>query len=305
MSVYAPIIVFCYKRPHHLRKTLNGLMACTEFAESPIIVFCDGPRSESDRQAVAETRNVVREMLHDKAEVHFSDVNRGLAKSIIAGVSDVIARFGRAIIVEDDLFVSPHFLRYMNDGLETYKDDEKVASIHGYLYPVTDPVPETFFMLGANCWGWATWARAWQFFEESGTVLADELKRRGLVHRFNLDGSYPYYRMLLGQISGRNNSWAIRWHAATYLAGMLTLYPGRTLVENIGMDGSGENCNQSIPALPLSQTPVPVERIELIEDATGRAAVIKYMRYLRWHLWRGRARRILPLLYKHTIGRRV
>ena len=297
MSGLAPVVIFCYRRPNHLRRTIEGLMGCEGFEQSPIIVYCDGAKSEQDRSAVLATREVAKSILGDRAEYYFCDTNQGLARSIIAGVGDVVGRYGRVIVVEDDLLVSPFFLRYMNEGLSLYENDAKVASIHAYLYPTQDPMPETFFLLGSNCWGWATWARAWAIFNANGAELANALKQQQIVRKFNLDGSYPYFQMLLGQIAGKNNSWAVRWHASAYLAGMLTLYPGRTLVENIGMDGSGEHCRQSIPTLPLTATPILVERIPVEEDPIARLSIIKYMRYLRWHLWRGRAKRVLSRLW--------
>lgn len=301
MSGLAPIVIFSYRRPDHLRRTIEGLMRCEGFEQSPLIVYCDGPKSDQDKPAVLATREVAKSLLGDRAEYHFRDANQGLARSIISGVSDVVGRFGRVIVVEDDLLVSPHFLRYMNEGLSLYENDAKVASIHAYLYPTQDSMPETFFLRGSNCWGWATWARAWAVFNESGSELAQALKRQRLVRKFDLDGSYPYYRMLLGQIAGKNNSWAVRWHASAFLAGMLTLYPGRTLVENIGMDGSGVHCRQSIPTLPLSAAPILVEHIPVEEDKVARLSIIKYMRYLRWHLWWGRVKRVLSWFW--LVGR--
>lgn len=289
----SPVAIFCYRRPMHLERTIRGLMECPEFSRSNIFVFCDGPRGDDESAAVEATRALAKKLLGDRAEYVFSERNRGLAASIISGVSAVLERFETVVVVEDDLVVSPYFLEFMNDGLRLYADDERVASVHGYVYPVSSGFPETFFLRGANCWGWGTWHRAWRHFQADGRVLAKELRKRGLVRTFNLENSYPYYRMLLNQAAGRNNSWAIRWHASAYLKNMLTLYPGRTLVENIGMDGSGDHCKQSIPTLPLSDTPVRVERIELEEDTRARRAVIGYMKALRWHLWRGRLKRVL------------
>lgn len=302
-QTYAPILIFCHRRPEHLRRTLESLMRCDGFESSPIIVFGDGPKNPEQIAAVEQARNVAKSLLGDRAHYQFHDTNLGLAHSIISGVTEAINRFGRAIVVEDDLFLSPHFLRYMNDGLSIYENDAKVASIHGYLYPTQDNMPDTFFLRGTSCWGWGTWARAWKFFNENGLELAQALKHQGLVRKFDLGGSYPHYRTLRGQVAGRNNSWAVRWHASAFLAGMFTLYPGRTLVENIGMDGSGEHCRQSIPTLPLSVAPVLVERIPVEENSVTRNSIIKYMRQLRWHLWRGRAKRVLFWFLPNVLGK--
>ncbi len=214
--------------------------------------------------------------------------NAGLAKSIIEGVSEVLKTHERVIVIEDDLLLSPHFLRYMNDALRLYADDRQVASIHAYCYPVRDPMPETFFLRGADCWGWATWRRAWSHFRADGAALLRELREQGLTREFDLDGAYPFTRMLADQVAGRNDSWAIRWHASAYLADMLTLYPGRSLVHNIGNDASGTHSKAtSYYDVNLAQAQVAMTRIPLEVDRQAREA---FVRFLRPSVW-GRLRR--------------
>jgi hypothetical protein len=165
----------------------------------------------------------------------------------------------------------------MNDGLDCYADAPQVASIHGYTYPLDAPMPETFFLRGADCWGWATWSRAWQAFEPDAARLLARLREQGLAQAFDLDGAGPYIRMLEDFIAGRNDSWAVRWHAATYLRGMLTLYPGRSLVNNIGIDGSGTHSGVlDLYQGALADVPVKVEPIELAENPVAREAFRRY-----------------------------
>ena len=93
------------------------------------------------------------------------DINMGLSKSIITGVTEICDKYGKVIVLEDDHVTSPYFLQYMNDGLRAYEHDEDVISIHGYIYPLGDKLPETFFIRGADCWGWATWKTSWAIYE--------------------------------------------------------------------------------------------------------------------------------------------
>src|SRR5262249_35869456 len=153
--------------------------------------------------------------------------NFGLAQSIVQGVSGTVAQHGRIIVLEDDMVTSPHFLTYMNQALDKYADEARVVSIHGYVYPVEQPLPETFFLPGADCWGWATWKRGWSCFNPDGQFLLNELKRQKLIRDFDFNGAFPYSEMLQAQIKGANDSWAVRWYASALLAGKLTLYPGR------------------------------------------------------------------------------
>ena len=96
------------------------------------------------------------------------------------------------IVLEDDMVVSPYFLEYMNEALEQFVEDDRVISVHGYVYPVDFELPEAFFIQGADCWGWATWQRGWKIFEPNGQFLLDELVRRHLIQKFDYNGAYPF-----------------------------------------------------------------------------------------------------------------
>ena len=137
------------------------------------------------------------------------DENRGLADSIISGVTEIVNRYGRIIVLEDDLVLSSQFLNYMNDALEIYKDSEKVMHISGYMFPVKGELPETFFYRTTSCWGWATWKRAWDSFEPDSNKLLNIIKDKGLKRKFDIEGSTGHYKMLQMQSKGKVNSWAV------------------------------------------------------------------------------------------------
>jgi hypothetical protein len=276
----APIALFAYRRPDHLRRALDALASNPEAARSDLYIFSDAPRDPADEPGVAAVRELITGV-RDFARVVpvYRESNFGLARSIIDGVSRVCAERGRVVVLEDDLAVSPHFLRFMNDAIATYGEDPSVASIHGYVYPVDEPLPETFFLRGADCWGWATWRDAWKVFEANGALLLERLQAQRLTRVFDLDGAYGFTAMLRDQIAGRNDSWAIRWHAAAFLAGRLTLYPGRSLVQNIGNDGSGTHVDATREFdVALANAPVAVRRQAVREDAAARAIVGRYLR---------------------------
>jgi hypothetical protein len=208
--------------------------------------------------------------------------NLGLADSIISGVSDIVNRHGRVIVLEDDLVTSPYFLRFMNDALDFWESREEVASIHGYFYPMPEALPETFFLKGADCWGWATWKRAWDLFEPDGAKLLAQLRERGLEREFDRGGEYAYTRMLEDQIAGLNDSWAVRWHASTFLADRYTLYPGRALVQNIGNDAQGTHSKSTHRFdVKLADRPVQVSRIQVMESPEVNRALSRYFRSIR------------------------
>ena len=191
------------------------------------------------------------------------------------------------IVLEDDLVTAPDFLRFMNQGLNLYEEEERVASIHGYSYPIeSDGVPESYFLRGADCWGWATWVRAWRHFESDGAKLLHRLEHHHLGHRFDYDGCAPYMHMLRNQIRGRNQSWAIRWHASIFMDDMLTLYPRQSLVANVGFDDSGIHCNEvDYFANTLGTAPMQLGRIQIEENEAMRTRVVDFFRAMRKQRW--------------------
>lgn len=297
---YAPVALFAYNRPVHLRQTVEALLKNDAALQTELFVFSDAAKNRSAESSVAEVRTYIRQITGFSA-VHVieRDTNLGLAKSIIEGVSAVCRDHGRVIVLEDDIYTSRYFLRFMNDGLDMYEDDLQVISIHGYVYPISVPLPETFFLRGADCWGWATWQRGWNLFEPDGKLLLQQLQQRNLTHRFDFDSSYPYTRMLKQQIAGKNDSWAVRWHASAFLHDRLTLYPGRSLVLNTGTDSSGTHCTASSDfAGELADEPVKVIRLPLEENEVARQAFINFYRTLQPSLLTRMLRRAV-----HIMGR--
>lgn len=291
------VAVFAYNRPDHLERCLRDLSAMNEAKDSYVRIYVDGPRSGDGLSPQAEVVRVARQHYgFGDTDIVVREHNLGLAGSVIHGVTEMTEAFGEAIFVEDDLRLSPYFLRYMSEALDTYRTSDSVYSIHGYTYPVTDSLPDTFLLRGADCWGWATWARAWGAFDPDAQSLADRLTSQGLARSFDLDGAYPFMKMLHDNATGKNDSWAIRWHASVFLRAGLTLYPGRSLVWNAGMDGSGVHSGDlEIHANSMTDAPVAVEAIPLVESTTARSAFATYLRASeRRRRWM-RIRRILHL----------
>lgn len=298
----APIALFVFRRPEHTRRTLEHLRRNGEAAASPLHVFSDGPRNEGERPAVEEVRRIVRAAEEGFAsfEIHEAESNRGLAASVIAGVSEMVRRYGRVIVLEDDMECAPYFLRFMNEGLERLRDDERIASIHGYTTPMPETVPECFLRPGADCWGWATWERGWKLFNPDAAALLAELKRRKLIRKFDLQGGFPFSRMLADQAAGKVDSWAIRWQASVFLAGKYMLQSGRPLVRNIGGDGSGTH-DAGGEAIPLWERPVTVVGNPPPEPKAARRAFRESMRQWKIPLRKrvaGKISRILRCFFR-------
>lgn len=300
----APIGLFVYSRVNHTRQTVDALRANALAEESDLIVFSGSPKSDSESQKVAEVRDYIKTISGFKSvKIVERKENLGLAKSIIAGVTETVNEYGRVIVVEDDLVTSPYFLQYMNEALELYADENKVISIHSYDYPVKKDLPETFFLKGADCWGWATWKRGWDLFEPDGKKLLNELIIKNLTKEFDYNGSYPFSKMLEDQIKGKNNSWAIRWYASAFLKEKLTLYPGKALVKNIGFDDSGVHCGSGQEYVAdISLLPVKVEKIPVVHNDFAWKIIADYFQSLKpsfFNKWFRRFKKVVKIVLRY------
>jgi hypothetical protein len=258
MQKLAPIALFVYNRPDHTRRTIIHLQKNVLADESRLYIFCDAPKTEADRSAVEQVRQVAKETTGFKAvKVILRDHNLGLAESIISGVTQLVYEYGKVIVFEDDLLSSPYTLQYFNEALTRYANQDRVMHIGAYMYNLKEKdLPETFFYRAASSWGWATWARAWDSFEPDIDKLIaqfDPLK----ILKFSIGGKMNFWKQIQEFKAGKNNSWAIRWYASIFLKGGLTLNPARSLINNIGHDGTGVHSNkENMYEVHISQQPV-------------------------------------------------
>ncbi len=294
MPSEAPVALFVYKRPEHTLRTLEVLRANTLAHNTDLIVFSDGPRDDGALPGVEAVRTLLKGISGFRSiSIRIRDSNWGLSRSLTSGVQEVLAERPRVIVVEDDIVTSKYFLQFMNAGLSVYENEDRVASIHGYCYPVRRAIPDTFFLRGADCWGWATWSRAWSVYDPDSASLLRNLRSRHLVRKFDFDGAFPYSRMLQAEAEGRVDSWAVRWYASTFLADMYTLYPGRSLVQNIGTDGSGEHSGAGdVYRVDLATAPVSVIPQPILESKEARRAFADFLRAQRPAQWRRAQRRL-------------
>lgn len=277
----APIALFVYNRADLTRQTIEALARNQGAAESDLVIFSDGPKSEKDTAKVAEVRALIADIRGFRSVRSVrAPQNQGLAPSIIQGVTALAKEHGQVIVMEDDLITSPTFLDFMHDGLNAYRNEPKVGAISGYSFPLGTELPETFFLADETCWGWATWDRAWEKFEPDGAKLLAEIRRARRAREFDVDASFPFCKMLEDQIAGRNSSWAIRWRASLFLERMLSLYPAGSLVRNIGADGSGTHATKADTLFDtdLRLEPVAVRPILIQEDKIAARAMRRYFR---------------------------
>jgi len=278
----APLALFVFNRPEHTKRTIDALLANPEITETPVFVFADGPRTHGETSLVARTRAVVRESGFRNLTVLERDQNFGLARSIIHGVGDLCERFGRVIVLEDDLVVSHSFLRFMNAALERYAEDNRVYHVSGYMFPVDALTnDEVVFLPFVNPWGWGTWKRAWGRFDPSARAFGHLKAHRALRRRFDFGGSFFFYRMLEAQQAGRVDSWFIRWNLSVFVSRGMAVYPAISLVQNTGF-GVGATHTAAPDFRFMLATAHEHFPKRFQEPAFDKAALSRIRRFLWW-----------------------
>ena len=247
----APIVLFVYNRVDHTKNIITSLSKCPEAKTSELFIFSDGPKNDNANEKVQQVRRYINleeiSELFGKVTIIESSVNKGLANSVISGVTQVINKFGKVIVVEDDNIVAPSFLRFMNDALDFYGDNKRIWSIGGYCLPIAIPSDyhhDVFVMDRGSSYAWATWKNRWDIIDWEIKDFNSFMANGKLRRAFNKSGDDRCY-MLEAQMKGRIDSWAIRFTYNAFMNNMLFVLPIRTLVSNNGNDGSGIHVNKS------------------------------------------------------------
>ncbi len=290
----APIALFAYNRPDHLRRTIAAFADNPQARKSILFAFSDGPRTDEEVAKVAEVRRILQSITgFHRVEIVEAPSNKGLANSIITGVSQVLAHHERIIVLEDDLEVSPMLLEYFNAALAVYHDDRRIFSVSGYTPPITIPeeYPHPVFLLPrCSSWGWATWRDRWE--QVDWEVRDRHLLRDPLVRdAFDRPGT-DLSDMLERWIKGKIDSWAIRFNWAHFRTNTFSVLPVRSLVRSIGCDGTGRHVrttkryevtlDERFSPLPLPRDIEPDERIiaevRRFFDHSLRRRITRFMR---------------------------
>ena len=239
----APVVLFVYNRPLHTQQTIDALQKNVWASSSELFIYSDQAKSEDVQENVDKVRSLIALITgFKKITVINREKNFGLANSIIDGVSKVVKEYGKVIVLEDDLVTSPYFLKFMNESLDFYKNENRVWHISGWNYPIdADGLDDVFLWRLMNCWGWATWENRWRYFEKNTDKLIGEFSKQQVKY-LNLDGTNDAWAQVISNKQNKISTWAVYWYATIVKNRGLCLNPAKTFVQNIGLDGSGMNC---------------------------------------------------------------
>lgn len=242
-----PIILFIYNRPDHTKQTLEALSNNTLASQSDLFIFADGPKNTASKEqleSIKQTRKVAASEKWCKTVTLIEfETNKGLARSIIEGVTEIINKYGKAIILEDDIVTGKYFLEYMNEALEKYQGNKEVWHVTGWRDPIKHTKKnKAYFYPTMDCWSWATWTDRWQYFKKDPLYYKSIFSPQ-MIESFNVDNTDKgMFSQIEDNITGKINTWAIFWYATIFVNNGLCLGPTKSLCKNIGFDNSGVHC---------------------------------------------------------------
>ena len=232
----AAICLFTFNRLEETIKTVEALKLNFLAENYHLNIFSDGPRSEQEKLKV----NKVREYLHlidgfKSVSIIEAKENKGLAKSIIEGVSLILEFNDSVIVLEDDLITSPNFLDFMEQSLDFYRNDENIISVSGFTLNMPSlPVnKDYYFGYRASSWGWGTWKDRWNSVDWEISDYEVFKVNREEKKRFKKGGS-DLVRMLNNQMNGNIDSWGIRFCYNQFKKNQKTVFPTISKLSNIG-----------------------------------------------------------------------
>jgi len=238
MCNYSPIVLFVFRRLDVLKLTIESLQKNLLAQDSHLIIFSDAGNSEESNHDVNLVRAHIKQISGFKSlEIIESNFNKGLARSIIEGVSDVFTRYESVIVVEDDLVLSSNFLLFMNLSLNQYRSTSKVKAISGYSFNFTSENSniDAYFLNRFWPWGWATWRDRWVEVDWDMQSY-NSFKNNNLKIKSFANLGSDVNAMLKKQMSGKIDSWAIRFTYHIFVKNGLVLFPSISKVSNEGFD---------------------------------------------------------------------
>lgn len=269
MNENAPVALFVYNRPEHTKRTVEALARNTLAAGTDVYIFSDGHKAQKDKEKVEAVRRYLEQVAGTNSFRNVTLIksphNKGLAESIIAGVTQVINETGSVIVLEDDLVTAPHFLQYMNEALSYYEPDERIWGISAYSSRMKSVTKDVYFTPRISSWGWATWSSRWTLVDWDVRNYREfhlNLYKRLMFNRGGNDLSY----MLDQQRRGQIDSWAVRFCYSQFEHKKYAVFPRISLVRNIGQDGSGAHCRELLEEDSFSAQTETVSMVPFYTD---------------------------------------
>lgn len=271
----APIMMTTYRRLDHVKRTLEALAANTLAAESDLFITSDGPLDPHRDEVMAVREHLATVSGFRSVTLFARDQNDRLENWRVR--RRLLEQHGRLVYLEEDCVTAPGFLAFINAGLERYQDDPTVFSISGYLPPLpgipSDP-PRLLRLGRFNSWGYGIFARSEQMVRcqpeagEYNRLLDDPAFRRRVNHTVGL----PWFGMFRKVCLGEMLAFDVMANLEVLKRQLSVIHPSRSLVDNIGIDGSGEHCGEGERFQVQLEKGLDHDWLNLPEDSTPAAS---------------------------------
>ncbi|MCL2705355.1 MAG: glycosyltransferase [Spirochaetaceae bacterium] len=247
MGNLAPVALFVYNRPIHTQKVVEALLRNEEAKHSDLVIFSDASKKEEESEKVVQVRKYIKTISGFKSiTIKEQRQNQGLAKSIIDGVTEIVNKFGKVIVLEDDIETSQYFLKFMNEMLNFYENEKRIWSVTGFSYPIKSrKIPEIFCFFAMSCWSWGTWADRWQHYDKNPEKYISQISKKD-IYRFDYYNTTEMFSQITANKAKEINTWAIFWYAEQFVNNGFQIMPSKPLAKNIGMDGTGIHCGTNL-----------------------------------------------------------
>lgn len=241
-----PLLLITWRRPHILRQVIDAIRPV---APTRLYVACDGPNPDRPGEAekVAATRAVIENEIDWPCQIErlYSDVNQGCRLGVSRAITWFFEQVDEGIILEDDCVPHPDFFPYCNTLLERYRHDMRVWSICGSNFQLGNKRGDAsyYFSIHGDSWGWASWRRAWTFYD-SAKVNWPHFRDNRLDDVFPLIHERLYWRNILDLLFNHDipSAWDYQWWLASWMNNGLHVWPNYCLVSNRGF---GEDCTHT------------------------------------------------------------
>ena len=304
--IKTPVVFMIFKRPDKAEKVFEAIRQ----AKPPkLLVIADGPRADRPGEAknCAATRKIIDRVDWDCEVIkNYSEINLGAGKRLSSGLDWVFDQVEEAIILEDDCVPHPTFFPFCEELLERYRYDERIASISGQNVQFGRKRSEYsyYFSRYPHIWGWATWRRAWQYYDFE-IKLWPEIKTRNLLRDILLDPEAEkcWSEIFQSLYEGRRrDAWDSQWTFACWIQSRLSIISNVNLISNIGFgkdatntdDENSRHHNLASEAIQFPMKHPPLIIRDAQADKFTQKTLYNYLGFLKkleakiaklWEIW--------------------
>jgi hypothetical protein len=274
----APVALFVFNRPNLTTQVFERIRAA---GPRRLLIVADGPRATrpEDVQLCEATRRIVTspdwgcDLL-----THFADVNLGCRHRMSSGLDWVFEQCSEAIILEDDCLPHSSFFHFCSEMLSHYREDSRIMHVSGDNFQGGRRRGDGsyFFSRYSLSWGWASWRRAWRYFDLTIPSWPLARKERWLESILENPLELKYWTNIFDRVHrGEMDAWDYQWQFTCWSQSGLSIQPNDNLVSNIGVGPDSTHFKQG----PNNMIGIPVRELGKVVHPSAMVANREADRY--------------------------